>query len=189
MKNITTQKAEQNEKFLWLSPFAPLKGYKSVPPGGMCLCAFLFVIRGREVLLGKYREHPAWKKIAGMDEGRIKNNSHGFTLPASHLKFGEEPLVAARRVGEEILQLPIGLTYSEPLVQTFFYEPMGAPGELHYDLLLLHEVIIDADLKIDIPPWYTALEWFDVDVLMNQKYARQHEDVILAWMTKKRTRF
>jgi 8-oxo-dGTP pyrophosphatase MutT (NUDIX family) len=186
---MSSEKKDLNDTFLWLAPFAPPKGHTSVPAGGMCLCVFLFVVKGRKVLLGKYRDHPAWEKIAGMDAGRVKANRHGLTLPASHLKFGEDPMEAARRVGEEILMLPKDLEYSEPLVQTFFYELSIAPGEMHFDVLFLYDVLLDKDFKIGLPSWYASLEWFDVDLLMNQKYARQHEDVVSAWLKKKRNDF
>ncbi|MEW6670109.1 MAG: hypothetical protein AB1427_00315 [Thermodesulfobacteriota bacterium] len=183
---MCSQKTDRSDTFMWLAPFAPPKGYKSVPAGGMCLCVFLFVLKGRQVLLGKYKEHPAWETIAGMDEGRVKNNRHGLTVPASHLKFGEYPRDAARRVGEEILLLPKGLAYSEPLVQTFYYEPAMAPGKMHYDVLFFCDVVLAEGFKIDPPPWYASLEWVDAELLMSRKYARQHEDVAAAWLKKKR---
>jgi len=182
---MSLQKKDHNDTFLWLAPFAPPKGYTSVPAGGMCLCVFLFVVKGKKVLLGKYREHPAWEKITGMDEKRVKNNRHGFTLPASHLKFGEDPKDAARRIGEEILMLPEGLAYSEPIVQTFFYELSILPGEMHYDVLFLYDLILKEDFKNSLPPWYDSLEWIDMADLMNRKFARQHEDVVSAWLKKK----
>ena len=183
---MSSKKPDSNDKYLWLAPFAPPKGFKSVPEGGMCLCVFLFALKGRQVLLGKYKAHPAWEKIAGMDEGRVTGNLNGFTVPATHLKFGEDPLDAARRVGEEILLLPKGLTYSEPLVQTFFYETQRIPGKMHYDIEFFHEVELDERITISPPPWYAALEWIKVDDLMNQTYARQHEDVVSAWLKKRR---
>ena len=115
--------------FLWLAPFAPPKGWTTVPRGGMCLCAFLFVVSGGRLLLGKYADHPAWKNLSGMEGKGIKANAHGWTIPASHLKFGEDPRDAARRIGEEIITLDKGLVYSEPSVITFFYEPAIAPGK------------------------------------------------------------
>ena len=115
--------------FLWLAPFAPPKGCTGVPRGGMCLCAFLFVVRGEEILLGKYADHPAWENLSGMESKRVIANAHGWTIPASHLKFGEDPRDAARRIGEEILALDRDLVYSEPYVKTFSYEPAIAPGE------------------------------------------------------------
>ncbi len=182
---MSFEKKDHDDTFLWLAPFAPPKGYTNVPAGGMCLCVFLFVIKGRQVLLGKYKEHPAWEKITGMDEKRVKNNQHGLTLPASHLKFGEDPLDAARRIVKEILLLPEGLSYSEPVVQTFFYESSIVPGEMHFDVLFLYDVILDDSVKTTLPPWYASLEWFETDILMNQKFARQHEDVVSAWLKKR----
>lgn len=168
--------------FLWLAPFAPPKGWTKVPRGGMCLCAFLFVMSERKILLGKYAEHPAWEQLCGMDNKRIKNNIHGWTIPASHLKFGEDPRDTARRIGEQILTLDKGLVYSEPYVKTFFYEPAIAPGEKHFDVLFLFETSVKAGVKIHTPPWYEALEWFDIGTVQCGQFARQHEDVVETWL-------
>jgi ADP-ribose pyrophosphatase YjhB (NUDIX family) len=168
--------------FLWLAPFAPPKGWTGVPRGGMCLCAFLFVVSGEKILLGKYADHPAWENLTGMDSERVKANARGWTIPASHLKFGEDPRDAARRIGEEILTLDRGLVYSEPSVKTFFYEPAIAPGERHFDVLFLFEVSVAAGVRVRRPPWYEALEWFDMEAVQRQPFARQHEDVAEAWL-------
>jgi ADP-ribose pyrophosphatase YjhB (NUDIX family) len=171
--------------FLWLAPFAPPKGWTGVPRGGMCLCAFLFVVREEKILLGKYADHPAWENLAGMESKRIKANAGGWTIPASHLKFGEDPLEAARRIGEEILTLDTGLVYPEPSVKTFFYEPAAAPGEKHFDVLFLFEVSLRAGARVRKPPWYEALEWFDIGAVKRLPFARQHEDVAEAWLKKR----
>jgi ADP-ribose pyrophosphatase YjhB (NUDIX family) len=175
----------RESSFLWLAPFAPPKGWTGVPRGGMCLCAFLFVLRGGKILLGKYADHPAWENLSGMESKRVKANAHGWTIPASHLKFGEDPREAARRIGEEILTLDKGLAYSEPSVITFFYEPAIAPGEKHFDVLFLFEVSVDAGVNIRKPPWYEALEWFDIGEVPREQFARQHEDVMEAWLKKR----
>lgn len=168
--------------FLWLSPFAPPKGWRDVPPGGMCLCTFLFVVSEQKILLGRYADHPAWELLCGMESKRVKSNAHGWTIPASHLKFGEDPRYAARRIGEEILALDKGLVYSEPYVKTFFYEPAIAPGEKHFDVLFLFEVSVTAGVKIRKPPWYEALEWLDIATVQREPFARQHGDVAEAWL-------
>jgi ADP-ribose pyrophosphatase YjhB (NUDIX family) len=171
--------------FLWLAPFAPPKGWTDVPRGGMCLCAFLFVVCGEKILLGKYADHPAWENLAGMESRRVKANAHGWTIPASHLKFGEDPRAAARRIGEEILTLDRGLVYSEPSVKTFFYEPAAAPGEKHFDVHFLFDVSFKAGTNVRTPPWYEALEWFDIGAIQRLPFARQHEDVAEAWLKKR----
>jgi ADP-ribose pyrophosphatase YjhB (NUDIX family) len=168
--------------FLWLAPFAPPKGFTHVPRGGMCLCAFLFVVSSEKVLLGKYGEHPAWERLAGMDIQRVKANAFGWTIPSSHLKFGEDPRKTARRIGEEILTLDQDLAYPEPCIKTFFYEPAAAPGEVHFDVLFLFEVSLGAGAEVQMPPWYESLGWFDIGTVRCERFARQHEDVVDAWL-------
>ena len=175
----------EGSSFLWLAPFAPPKGWKVVPPGGMCLCTFLFVMKGEKVLLGRYADHPAWEDLCGLVSARVRANAQGWTIPASHLKFGEDPRHAARRVGEEVLTLDRGLVYSEPAVATFFYEPAAAPGEMHFDVSFLFEAALAADREVRTPPWYKALEWFALGDLPAIRFARQHEDVAQAWLRRR----
>jgi ADP-ribose pyrophosphatase YjhB (NUDIX family) len=183
MGPVTTGSEESGAgPFLWLAPFAPPKGFAGLPQGGMCLCSFLFVTRGSEILLGRYADHPAWERLCGMDSRRVKANAQGWTIPASHLKFGEDPRDAARRIGEEILALGRGLPYSEPRVKTFFYKPAIAPGKEHFDVLFLYGVSVDANFKVSKPPWYEALEWLDIGAVGREKFSRQHEDVANAWL-------
>jgi ADP-ribose pyrophosphatase YjhB (NUDIX family) len=170
--------------FLWLAPFAPPKGWRQVPRGGMCLCAYLFAMNGGKTLLGRYADHPAWEQLCGMEKGRVRANAHGWTIPASHVKFGEDPRDAARRIGEEVLALDRGLVYSEPYVKTFLYEPAIAPGERHFDVLFLFEVSVGEGVSLRKPPWYEALEWFDIGAVPRDQFARQHEDVAEAWLKR-----
>jgi ADP-ribose pyrophosphatase YjhB (NUDIX family) len=170
------------DAFLWLAPFAPPDGYTTVPRGGMCLCAFLFVTSGERILLGKYAPHPAWKRLAGMEDKGIRANANGWTLPGRHLKFGEDPREAARHIGEEILLIDRGLTYPDPHVATFCYEPAAAPGEKHYDVHFFFEIPLGNGDGLRTPPWYEALAWFDIGTLLPGQFARQHQDVVEAWL-------
>jgi ADP-ribose pyrophosphatase YjhB (NUDIX family) len=178
----TGSEEKKEGPFLWLAPFAPPKGFTGMPPGGMCLCAFLFVACGNKILLGRYADHPAWERLCGMESRRVQANAQGWTIPASHLKFGEDPREAARRIGEEILALDRGLAYSEPRVKTFFYEPAAAPGNKHFDVLFLFDVSVDAGRKVRKPPWYEALEWVDIGAVGREAFSRQHGDVARAWL-------
>jgi hypothetical protein len=182
--DLASKETKECDRFLWLAPFAPPKGFTQLPDGGMCLSVFLFVIQSGRLLLGKYGLHPAWETLAGMETKRVEANHHGMTLPASHLKFGEAPLEAAHRIGEEILTLPKGLMYSGPFVKTFFYEPMIAPGKMHFDVTFFYDVALPENVAIHTPPWYASLEWVERDKLTIQNYARQHGDVVAAWLDK-----
>ena len=106
--------------FLWLSENGPPAGFWNVPPGGMCVCAFLFVKKDGKILLGKYADDPKWGEFTGLDPTRREVHGKGLTIPASHLKHGEDPRGAAKRVGEEVLQIG-GMAYSEPRVEVDVY--------------------------------------------------------------------
>lgn len=173
-----------NGPFLWLSPKAPPAGFRNVPSGGMCLCAFLFVRRGERILLGKYADHPHWEELAGLDRDRRRANANGWTLPASHLKFGEDPRNAARRIGEEILQLP-DLRYEEPVVEVDAYEPLSIPGELHYDVWFFVDAFEAGKGELSKPDWYGELDWLDPRTTPSSAYARQHEDVVSRWLKRR----
>jgi len=168
--------------FLWLSENAPPSGFRELPKGGMCLSAFLFVKRGRRILLGKYADDPRWESLAGLDAERWRMHGQGWTIPARQLKYGEDPREAARKIGEEILRIP-GLRRSEPRVEVDLYEPTRFPGELHYDVWFLVDAIPTTRAKAEAPPWYTELAWHDPRTLPASAYARGHEDVVARWLT------
>ena len=167
--------------FLWLSESAPPAGFRTVPPGGMCLSAFLFVKRGGKILLGKYADDPAWERLAGLDPERRRVHAAGWTIPASQLKYGEDPRAAAKRVGEEILEVR-GMTYSEPRVEVDLYEPKRFPGRLHYDVWFLVDATPRGRAEPARPPWYADLAFHDPRGLAADAYARGHEDVVARWL-------
>ena len=122
--------------FLWLSKSGPRSGFWHLPPGGMCVCAFLFVKRDGKILLGKYADDPKLEELTGLDTRRRQVHGKGLTIPATHLKFGEDPRDAAKRVGDDVLLLP-GMRYSEPRVEVDTYSSRDSPGNMHSDLWFL----------------------------------------------------
>ena len=168
--------------FLWSREQSSPSGFWHPPVGGMCVNAFLFVRRGPKILLGKYADHPKWMELAGLDSTRLPANAGGWILPASHLKFGEEPRAAARRVGEEILQIP-GMAYTEPRVETDFYEAKFAAGEMHYDIWFFVDAMPPASWEIKPLPWFADLAWQDPRSLPPSAYARSHQDVVASWLS------
>ncbi len=168
--------------FLWIRDQSSPLGFWHAPEGGMCINAFLFVRKGHQILLGKYADDPKWEELAGLDASRRRANAGGWTLPASHLKFGEEPRDAARRVGEQILQIP-GMTFSEPRAESDFYEAKFAAGKMHYDLWFFVDATPPRSYELRKPPWFAALEWQDPKALPASAYARSHEDVVARWLS------
>ena len=150
----------------------------------MCVCAYLFVTRRDQLLLGKYADDPQWEALAGLEPERRRTHGWGWTVPATHLKLGEDPREAARRIGEEILRIP-GLRYSEPRPEVDFYPSKMAPGEKHYDIWFFVDGAPPKDYELQVPPWYTELSWQDPRTLPAPTYARGHEDVVARWLATK----
>ena len=170
--------------FLWLSTAAPPAGFSQLPRGGMCLSAFLFVTDRGQLLLGKYKDDPKWEELTGLDPERRRIHGRGWTVPASHLKYGEDPRMAAHRIAEEVLQIS-GATYSEPRVEVDFYEPKRFPGALHYDIWFFVDAVPPNEYKLRVPSWYAELGWHDPRSLPATAYARGHEDVVARWLSVK----
>lgn len=166
--------------FLWIREQSSPLGFWHAPEGGFCLNVFLFVRNGSKILLGKYGDDPAWESLAGLDAGRRKRFGAGWTVPGSHVKFGEEPRAAARRVGEEILQIP-GMTYSEPRVESDAYPADFAGGKLHYDVWFFVDAQLPRGWTLKSPPWYAELAWHDPESLPASAYGRSHQDVVARW--------
>jgi ADP-ribose pyrophosphatase YjhB (NUDIX family) len=172
--------------FLWFSPQGSPWGYHRLPPGGMCVSVFLFVRRGGEVLLGRYADDPAWETLAGLDEGRRRAHGKGWTIPASHLKWGEDPREGARRVAENVLGLQ-GLRFTEPRVETEVGVPLRFPElGLHYDLWFFVEAGLPDAREVARPKWYEDLAFHDPAALGAADYGRSHEDVMARWLAVRR---
>lgn len=171
--------------FLWLSESGPPSGFWRLPPNGMCVSAFLFVTQGGRLLLGKYADDPRWTQLTGLDPDRYRTHGKGWTLPASHLKFGEAPRDAARRIAKDVLGLG-SVRPHEAGVESDQYTPKRFPhlGE-HYDLWLFYEVELPAGALVAKPEWYADLAFHDPKGLRAEVYARGHEDVVARWQARK----
>lgn len=173
--------------FLWLSEQGSPFGFRALPPGGLCLSSFLFVRRaGRpEILVGRYADDPAWERLTGLDASRRQAHAAGWTLPASHLKLGEGPMDAARRVLRDVLGLEGEPT--EPRVVSEVGEPKRFPGMIHQDFLFLHEVSLPAEARVATPPWYAELAWIDPRATPASAWARSHDEVAARWLEATRS--
>lgn len=171
--------------FLWLSSAAPPAGFSQLPKGGMCLSVFLFVADRGRLLLGKYKDDPKWEELAGLDPDRRRMHGRGWTIPASQLKYGEDPRTAAHRIAEEMLEIS-GSAYSEPRVEVDYYEPKRFPGALHYDVWFFVDAMPPARYRLKVPSWFSQLEWHDPRELPASAYARSHDDVVARWLGARR---
>lgn len=173
--------------YLWINKYAPPAGFHTVPPGGMCISVFLFVRRGRRLLLCKVREHPAWEKLAGEDRERMRADAGRWKVPARQLRLGEDPRDAARQLGEAILGLK-GLKYREPRVEVEFWklgdQASGPPARrklFHYDMWFLVDGALPAGRAVACPDWFAELAWVDPQTVGAKGWAGFHGDVVARW--------
>lgn len=168
--------------FLWLSPNGSPRGYHSLPPGGLCLSVFLFLRRGDEVLLGKYADHPRLEDVAGLDATRRQAHGKGWTIPASHLKYGEDPRDAAKRVAKDMLGLR-DLTFTEPRVEVELGVPARFPDmPPHMDVWFFVEARVPDGFEAARPEWFRELAFVDPATLVASDYGRSHEDIMARWL-------
>lgn len=175
---------EGNGPFLWLSASAaPPRGFRRLPEGGLCLGTFLFLRRGREILLGRYADDPRLEELTGLDETRRRVHGRGFTIPATHVKHGEDPREAARRLVRDVLGIRAPLALRQPTVESDFGEPARFPGMIHYDVWFFVEAQVPEGFEVETPPWYAELAWKDPRALAPADYARSHDEIVARWMT------
>jgi hypothetical protein len=157
----------------------------------MCIGVFLFVRKGKRVLLGKVKPHAAWQRLAGEGDARIREDARGWKIPARQLKLGEDPRNAARQIGEEMLGLK-GLIYGEPRVEVDFWvlgKDASGPKERqklrHFDIWFFVEAEVPAGRRVEVPAWFAALEWKDTARIATGKWARYHDDVAKRWRRRR----
>lgn len=175
--------AQGEGPFLWLSEKGSPHGFWKLPPNGMCISAFVLVVQDGKLLLGKYAEDPRWADLVGLDPERVRVHGRGWTVPASQLKFGEEPRAAGRRIAREVLGLPDSVRLGEPRVESDHYVPARFPElGMHYDLWLLFTAELPAGARVEKPGWYRELAFHDPRALPASEYGRGHEDVVARWL-------
>ena len=167
--------------FLWFREGTPDGAFHHVPRGGFCINVFVFLRRGPLLLLGKYAPHPAWPGLTGLDAGRVARYGRGWTVPGSHMKLGEAPHAAARRVVTEMLGLP-ELPLAGPRVATeYATHPDLAALPPHFDLSFDFDGEVPAPMPLPAPPWFATLSFEDPRRLAPSDYAREHQDVVARW--------
>jgi len=148
-----------------------------VPRGGVCLGAFLLVRREDSILVGKMADPETWVSrflvAPAYADGYTKSGK--LVLPASHLKFGESPADAARRVLREMLQVEEAY-YTLIDVQSHLSESHDHPGEQHWDLCFIYDVRMGGEPGK--PSWFSELAYTELQSLRAGDFTRGHGDIL-----------
>ncbi len=140
----------------------------------MCVSSFLVSVDDDGLLIGSMKDPAAWKAldfVAGPDAAFAPGRR---VLPASHLRIGEDPEAAARRVAAEQLRAAVSdLRLSRVLTYAAPFEARRQP--LHWDFCFVY----DADLRLaETPPWFSELVRVPPQDLRRAMFARGHGDVL-----------
>ncbi len=147
------------------------------PPGGFCLSTFVVARRQGEVLVGQMAQEEReiwleqWQPNLRYYEAEAWNRAfQGFRLPATYLRQGEHPEMAAERVWVGQLGFDRLPDLSAPTIVSEAGPSNRAPGYEHWDVLFLYEV--DGPELPDEPPRHWArLEYVDL--------AEQEEELVM----------
>ncbi len=140
------------------------------PDAGLCLGSFLVIEKGGRVLFGKALK-PEFAR------GK-------WLLPASHLKYGEHPDEAAKRISKEQLGVE---------AQNIKFRGLWSFAQLHWDLCFVYDVklrheprVIDEAEASGYPSDYfyssqlfSNLEYLQPEKVKNE-IGRGHDEVLLA---------
>lgn len=167
------------QKFAWFGSLAPPLGFRQVPEGGACISSFVIARRGKEILLGKVAKTEAWEEKTGMNGDRVESLHSGkkWILPSTHLRFGEHPDDAAKRIMRQQLVIK---KYTIDLmgVHSFLDETRLYPGKPHWDLCFLYTAKFAGDVKP--PPWFSELRFVDAKRLKAADIDRDQETLLEA---------
>jgi 8-oxo-dGTP pyrophosphatase MutT (NUDIX family) len=148
-----------------------------VPKGGTCLSAFLVLYGKGGFLAGKMTKPEIWveKFFVGENFAPGYASSGKWTLPASHLKYGEKPDDAALRVLTEQLGIKnVKLTFGQ--VQSHLSEDPKDPESAHWDICFVYEGNVKGNLTK--PEWFSELTFLNPKNTSVQDFTRGHGDVL-----------
>lgn len=148
-----------------------------VPKGGACISVFL-VLKGRDgILVGKMTRPEIWidRFLVGEAFAPKYAASGKWLIPASHLKFGENPEDAAVRVlVEQVGARKSKLSLLQ--VQSHLSQDPNDPEAAHWDICLIYGGRPRG--KVERPEWFSDLRFVKPKELTSEDFTRGHGDVL-----------
>jgi ADP-ribose pyrophosphatase YjhB (NUDIX family) len=139
----------------------------------LCLSAFLVSWEKGGLLVGRMRDPKAWETLDAVP-GAAAWRADRWVLPGGHLRAGEHPDAAARRIAADHLRAVLGDLSLRRVLS--YAEPRPDLGQaVHWDLCFVY----DAELDVaGTPPWFAELRRVDLEDLRRERFARGHGDVL-----------
>jgi len=156
-----------------------------VPPGGLCLSAFVLVRNRRgDVLFGRPRPHRNWPEKGGVGVWRIRDLARdgAWTLPATHLLVGENPEHGAKRIARTWAGIPnprprlVGVDSCR--MPTGQWKGVGRRRRqvYHWAIGFVYEVQASRTPRVD--PGWSELRFVPRAQLRSLRIGREHRDFL-----------
>ncbi len=138
----------------------------------MCVSSFLLSVDDEGLLVGKMADSDAWKSMEHVASGKAA--LAGWVLPAGHLRIGEDPEAAAKRIASEQIRAEMRDFRLARVLS--FADPLPSRGQaMHWDLCFVY----DADLEVkETPPWFTEIRRVPLGSLRRDEFSRGHGDLL-----------
>ncbi len=153
---------------------------REIPDDGFCLSAFVVLTpsgSADEVLLGRPDPSAPWDRIGALAPKQVEAIKDRWMLPSRHLRLGESPEEAARRIAAEQLGLTT-VSLRGPEVFSEVYPSSSRPQfTRHWDL----DFVFRGELPRNPIPRsapFAELNWQNADGTPATQFARGHQDIL-----------
>ena len=145
------------------------------PPGLTCISTFVLVKKDESILLGKLTKPEDWFDEFLLYKERPENWMNKWRLPGSHLKQGEHPEDAARRILEK--QLGLGdFEFHLKQVQSHTSSLQSGPDDIHWDLCFIYDATTSEEPKPN--QYFSEISYFKMEDIKIDELGSQHGGVI-----------
>ena len=149
-----------------------------VPKGGTCISTFLVLTGKSGILVGKMTKPEIWVErfFVGENFAPQYASSGKWLLPASHLKYGEKPDDAARRVLTEQIGInDTKLAFSQ--VQSHLSQDPNDTESAHWDICFIYGGQLRVK-QLSKPEWFSELTFQKPKNLRCEDFTRDHGDIL-----------
>lgn len=147
----------------------------AVPPGLTCISAFVLVKKEKSILLGKLTSPEDWFDEFSLYKERPEAWIDKWRIPGSHLRQGEHPEDAAKRILEKQLGLA-DFDIHLYQVQSHTSTLRSGTEDIHWDICFIYEATTSQEPKPN--RYFSAVSYFKTEDINIDELGSQQGEVI-----------
>lgn len=145
-----------------------------IPTGGVCLSSFVVLKRKNAILFSKVGDVKTWTDRFALPPKESLWRGK-WLLPACHLKYGEHPDDAARRILREMIGID-RFSLSSAQMQSHLTLGEEVAGTNHWDVCFVYSA--STREKVEKQPWFQELEFLVPSKVRPSQIGRSQADVL-----------